>query len=416
MITNDILIKLLRGEVASGIVRLSKTANEAITERLPRMVAEDLRGAADRASTTDQQSGRRISGVDGGGRQHDSHPDGAGRRESRVIDERSTKGETIAGQLPRRVPGELGRRNRAIDTVIDERSTELGLHTPAQRALEAGLLIDEPFLHLALAGRQKHPELLFGKREWAGYLDARAFARRHGDRELTVPFMVELHQRLSHFTAPDHGGIFARGRRWGAHLHPFTDKEMAAVRANPYLELLPPDTAPLRYGGIGYRISSPEAIQNELQSLSTWYNDARNQPDADPYRLAAELQQRFVSIHPWDDYNGRSSRLLMNWSLERDGLPPSAVADFSKDLFSMPEEWVDDVRAGSRVFGERADRLERLGDTADPISVFDLEREHEHYLDRYGQRELFTPGDTHDANFYRSLLEELRDNRQGVVV
>jgi hypothetical protein len=144
--------------------------------------------------------------------------------------------------------------------------------------------------------------------------------------------------------------------------------------------------------------------------LSTWYNDARNQSGTDPYRLAAELQQRFVSIHPWTDYNGTSSRLLMNWSLGRDGLPPSAVADFNKDLFSPLEEWVDDVRAGSNAFGERADRLARLGDTADPISVFGLEREHERYLDRYGQRELFIPGDTHDANFYRSVLEELRGN------
>lgn len=286
------------------------------------------------------------------------------------------------------------------------------MHTPAQQALESSLLIDEPFLHLALAGRQERPELLFGKGEWAGYLDARAFARRHGGRELTVAFMTELHQRLSRFTAPEHGGVFGRGKRWGAHLHPFTDKEIAAVEANPYLEYLSPETVPLRHGGIEYRISSPEAIRDELQSLSTWYNNARNEPDADPYRLAAELQQRFVSIHPWSDYNGRVSRLLMNWSLENDGLPPSAVADFNQDLFSTLDEWADDVRAGSDAFGERAERLEHLGDTADPISVFGLEREHEHYLDRYGRRELFTPGDTHDANFYRSVLEELRDNGQ----
>ncbi len=329
-----------------------------------------------------------------------------------MIDERSTKGEAIPDQLPRRVPGELDRRIRAIDTAIDEWCTELGLHTPAQRALESSLLIDEPFLHVALAGRQKHPELLFGKGEWAGYLDARAFARRHGERELTVPFMTELHERLSRFTAPDHGGVLAHGKRWGAHLHPFTDKEIAAVKANPYLELLSPETVPLRHGGIEYRLSSPEAIRNELQSMSSWYNEARDQPGADPYRIAAELQQRFVSIHPWNDYNGRSSRLLMNWSLERDGLPPSAVADFNKDLFSTPEEWADDVRAGSNAFGDRADRLERLGDTADPISVFDLEREHGRYLDRYGERELFIPGDAHDTNFYRSLLERLRGNGQ----
>ncbi|MEU7631348.1 hypothetical protein AB0C34_15365 [Nocardia sp. NPDC049220] len=44
------------------------------------------------------------------------------------------------------------------------------------------MLIDEPFLHVALVSRQTHPELLFGMREWAGYLDARAFARRQATR------------------------------------------------------------------------------------------------------------------------------------------------------------------------------------------------------------------------------------------
>ncbi|MFI9635116.1 hypothetical protein ACIHAX_20760 [Nocardia sp. NPDC051929] len=74
--------------------------------------------------------------------------------------------------------------------LIDQRSAELGLHTPAQRALESSLFIDEPAHQVALLSRYPRPELTFGERDWAGYLDARAFARHYGDQELTVPFMT----------------------------------------------------------------------------------------------------------------------------------------------------------------------------------------------------------------------------------
>ncbi|MEU7768139.1 Fic family protein [Nocardia sp. NPDC049190] len=300
-----------------------------------------------------------------------------------------------------------------VVALVYRRSAELGLHTPARRALESSLLIDEPFLHVALVSRQTSPEWLFGLREWAGYLDARTFARRHGDQELSVPFMVELHQRLSRFTKPDRGGVFTQRSRSAPQLYPLTDREIGLIEANPYLEFRPPGNGgPFLHGGIKYRISSPEEVRTELESLSAWYN-TRHQSGVDPYRLASELQQRFVSIHPWDDdYNGRSSRLLMNWSLERDGLAPSAAADFNKDLFSTTEEWTDMVRAGSDAFGERAQRLERLGNAADPVAVFGLERERERYLALLGDDKtaLLEPGAMHDITMARALLERFRGN------
>ncbi len=160
-------------------------------------------------------------------------------------------------------------------------------------------------------------------------------------------------------------------------------------------------------------------MRAELRSLCDWYNSARTRPSTTPYRLAAELQQRFISIHPFDhDYNGRSSRLLMNWALEREGLPPSAVADFDKDLFSTTEEWTEAVRAGSDAFAARAARLERLGDDADPITVFDLEHERERYLACHQTlrenpaQSLHIPGHKHDIHAHRALLEQLRGNRK----
>ncbi|MEU7631347.1 hypothetical protein AB0C34_15355 [Nocardia sp. NPDC049220] len=99
-------------------------------------------------------------------------------------------------------------------------------------------------------------------------------------------------------------------------------------------------------------------------------------------------------------------------SLERDGLAPSASADFNKDLFSTTEEWTDMVRAGSDAFSERAQRLERLGNAADPVTVFGLERERERFLPLLGDDEtpLFEPGAMHDITIARALLERFRGN------
>ncbi|WP_159849610.1 hypothetical protein [Nocardia sp. CY41] len=93
--------------------------------------------------------------------------------------------------------------NRSPAGVIAARSAELKLHTPARRALESSLLVDEPFLNVALVSSHPRPELVFGEKELAGYLDARAFTRRYGNRELTVRFMTDIHRRLSRFTAPE---------------------------------------------------------------------------------------------------------------------------------------------------------------------------------------------------------------------
>ncbi|WP_174557457.1 Fic family protein [Nocardia vaccinii] len=293
--------------------------------------------------------------------------------------------------------------------LIEQRSAELGLHTPSQRALESSLFIDEPVHQAAMIADRPQPELLFGARDWAGYLDARAFTRRYGDQELSVPFISELHQRVAQFGMPD-AGVFVQGERWFINGKPFTLDEISAIEANPYLIHIHEGTVPLErnIGAVSYRITDPDSIRHELQSLSDWYNEARARPGSDPYRLAAELQQRFISIHPFRDYNGRSSRLLMNWALEREGLSPSILPDFNRDIFSTTDQWTDVVRSGSRTFAEHSHRLQQLGSAADPVQTFGLQRLRELYRNYEGEVEPLEPGAGHDIGSWRELLSRLQ--------
>ncbi|GEM29001.1 hypothetical protein NN3_00080 [Nocardia neocaledoniensis NBRC 108232] len=232
-----------------------------------------------------------------------------------------------------------------------------------------------------------------------------------------MPFMSELQQRLTQFAPAESAGT-ASGRPRSIILDPLTTEERRAVASNPYL-------AHLREGSIGvppgkeaiaHRLSESRALNRELRGLARWYNDAfdlmreqqslRVRNGIDPYRLAAELQQRHSSINPWGD--DCSSRMLMNWSLERSGLPPSAPPDFSRAIVSTTGQWADAVRTGSEAFGERATRLSQLEFPADPIEVFGMQREYETYRAR-GLETDFAHGVNFDIEACRDLMKLLRE-------
>ncbi|RMI30930.1 Fic family protein [Nocardia stercoris] len=321
--------------------------------------------------------------------------------------------EAAAGSSPhvpelRDTAPQVGNHTAATDlaTLIEQRSAQLGLDTPARRALEAGLFIDRPLLEFGVVSGHPNPELLFGQAEWAGYLDARAFAREYGEGELNPDFIAELHRRAAGFAKPEIAGKFRSGSMIGVLPEELGDAEIAAIEANPLLRYVPGGTDQFPRGGIEYGAHATGSVEEELRSLSKWYNDQRAGPGYDPYRLAAELEQRLVAVHPFPDYNGRVSRLLMNWSLERDGLSPGLLEHYH-DLTSTPTDWADVVRRGSATYDTIANRIARGADV-DPVAAFRLEGA----VERYRMIERILPplvsGGQQRIGAYRSIMATLR--------
>lgn len=56
-----------------------------------------------------------------------------------------------------------------------------------------------------------------------------------------------------------------------------------------------------------------------MQQLQNWSNQARI--SLHPVQYATDLHQKFVTIHPFRDGNGRTARLLMNLVLTENGYP-----------------------------------------------------------------------------------------------
>lgn len=63
----------------------------------------------------------------------------------------------------------------------------------------------------------------------------------------------------------------------------------------------------------------PYLVPKQMEDFFIWYNENKNQ--LHPIILSAEMHQRLVTIHPFIDGNGRTSRLLMNLILLQNGYP-----------------------------------------------------------------------------------------------
>ncbi len=83
-------------------------------------------------------------------------------------------------------------------------------------------------------------------------------------------------------------------------------------------------------GAVHY-YATPEETPAKMQELMTWLRAQRE--ELHPLVLAAEFHHRFVAIHPFDDGNGRMTRLLTNLILMQAGFPPVVIKTAEKSAY-----------------------------------------------------------------------------------
>ncbi len=72
-----------------------------------------------------------------------------------------------------------------------------------------------------------------------------------------------------------------------------------------------------------YHYALPEEVPAKIDDLLRWYEQEKR--ELHPLILAATFHYRFVKIHPFDDGNGRMSRILMNLVLMQGNYPPAII-------------------------------------------------------------------------------------------
>ncbi len=102
-------------------------------------------------------------------------------------------------------------------------------------------------------------------------------------------------------------------------------------------------------GQVRWRYVEGEHVEKAMRSFMRWYERALER-GLSPVEIASGVYQRLVSIHPWPDGNGRSSRMAADFVLRSAGLPSVALRSGENlvAIFGQP------VLDGG---GEPADRL-----------------------------------------------------------
>jgi hypothetical protein len=322
----------------------------------------------------------------------------------------------------------IERQEGELEYQINQSERALGIETDLDRLTEATLFIDRKFLNYSLiTGVASKPERIFGDKAWADYLDGRIFAREYGNRKLTPDFIRELHAELTQNTNPEISGeIRSVGIKAGSYDDTskpvtYTKEQLRAVEENPQLTFrkVPPDdvdgtTGFIRYPHLKHGPETKEAVTKDLEELCEWFNVAKGQDHYNPHIIAGLLQHRLVSLHPFNDSNGTLSRVLMNWSLENDGVEPSAIEDPSEDILTDEETWIAKITEGSKYYKNVKDTKNGLekDKLKEKTALFNLgqDKAFYNYIFRYLQSAPPLPanGDQHNHQKYEEFLAGFR--------
>ena len=132
--------------------------------------------------------------------------------------------------------------------------------------------------------------------EIAGYRDALSLIhQQHDFIPVTPSVILQLHRDLMAHTAISYGG------HWKD-----SDNEIISIddQGNRFVRFRPPSA-----------LATPGLIEEACRSL----NDALSRQVCDPLLISLRFIFDFVSIHPFNDGNGRMSRLLTTLLLEKTG-------------------------------------------------------------------------------------------------
>jgi len=83
--------------------------------------------------------------------------------------------------------------------------------------------------------------------------------------------------------------------------------------------------------GSNFKPPISSEIEFLLKEFFDWYN--QNKDKMNPVELAALVHLKFVTIHPFSDGNGRISRLMMNFVLNKNKMPMLDIAYTNRDSY-----------------------------------------------------------------------------------
>ena len=160
--------------------------------------------------------------------------------------------------------------------------------------------------------------------EIAGYRDVLSLIHeQHDSIPVTPSVILQLHRDLMAHTAISYGGHWKDG-----------DNEIVFIddQGNRFVRFRPPSA-----------LATPGLIKEACQSL----NDALSRQVYDPLLISLRFIFDFVSIHPFNDGNGRMSRLLTLLLLYRSGYIVGKYISIEKLISDTKETYYEALQQSS---------------------------------------------------------------------
>jgi Fic family protein len=95
------------------------------------------------------------------------------------------------------------------------------------------------------------------------------------------------------------------------------------------------------YTGEIFYFASPEDTPAKMMDLMNWFKIELEEKKHHPIFIASMFHFYFVRIHPFDDGNGRMSRLLMNLILMQFGFPPVIIQTVKREEYLNSLQYAD---------------------------------------------------------------------------
>ena len=140
---------------------------------------------------------------------------------------------------------------------------------------------------------------------------------------------------------------------WKEAITPDGQQTRREIKVGDYKQF--PNSVRLANGEI-FDYVTPQDTPIEMGQLVDWYRREEQDGKLHPVEMAALLHYKFVRIHPFDDGNGRISRLLINYVVLRHNLPPIIIksADKPNYLRALHEADAGNIQAFVDYVAEQA--------------------------------------------------------------
>lgn len=114
-----------------------------------------------------------------------------------------------------------------------------------------------------------------------------------------------------------------------------------------------------KLAGTDISISKAESIETDMNLLLTKYHQKIVTSKAEALKREAAFHIDFIRIHPFEDGNGRTGRLLLNYNLLKEGIAPVIITD---DLIEYYQSYIknNDVEGMANLFSIQSKKEETV--------------------------------------------------------